>query len=165
MKKRQLFAWLLLAVLAFGLAACGDEPEETLSTSAGRMVQKIEITFHPEDEAFHRVYVTQENMNVMLKILRGLSRDEKAESPPDLESGISYYTATITRANGETSTYRLASHTFLQLDEGEWYAADSGKAMSFVNFIQKHPSDDSSVETTAAPETTAPAETTALPTT
>lgn len=163
--KRKLLMICLSLLLALGLSACGEEapPAET-ADGPGRMVRSIEVAIHPADSDFDRTYVTQENMNALLALLRSMQTDREPEQTPDLQGGQSYYTATITFANGEQSVYYLLGHTYMRLGNNSWCIIDSDLSMKFSEFIRKHPTDDGSVaiETTAAPtETTVPAETTA----
>ena len=159
---------LLLTVLMLALTACGGKPTPTSAgTGPGRMVRRIEIAIHPADAAFERVYVTQENMNELLGLLRGMENDVKPETEPDIDGGQVLYTATVTFANGEQSVYYLLGHTYLRVGDNPWCVIGTDLSNKFVNFIREHPSDDGSVviepttaptETTAPPEATAPAE-------
>ena len=162
MKKRLL---ALIALLLLTLTACGgDTPPVSNPSGPGRMVRRIEISYHPADEALSRIYVTQENMNDLLALLRAMETDEAPLTEPDITSDQSYYTATVTFANGEQTVYHLLGHTYLRRGDGDWCVIDPEMSMQFVRFLQSHPTDDGSVpiETTAAPtETAAPAETTA----
>ncbi len=155
--KRKNLIWLLVLTLSLSLCACGGEPKETTNPMAGRMVKQIEIAIHPEDEAFSRSYVTQENMNALLSLLRGMVTDEAPEEEPDLNGGQSYYTATVTFANGDQSIYYLLGHTYLRLGNDPWCTITTAQSMKFTDFIDQHPSDDGTTpETTAPPETTVP---------
>ena len=83
--KRKTIA-LLLAALMLTLTACGGRDPVPAGTGPGRMVRRIEIAIHPEDAAFERVYVTQENMNELLTLLRGMETDVRPETEPDIAS-------------------------------------------------------------------------------
>ena len=158
---KKITAMLLTALALLSLCGCGRETQPKQSSAPGRMVQRIEVAIHPEDPRFDRVYVTQENMNALLTLLRNLETREYPETDPDPNGGQTLYTATITFANGDKSVYRLLGHTYLQLGDNPWCIIGTERAMQFSQFIREHPSDDGSapVETTAPPtETTAPAE-------
>lgn len=162
MKKKRIVFLLILTLL---LTACGgdDEPEIT-GTGPGRMVRRIEVSIHPEDPDFDRTYVTQENMNELLSLLRGMETEDHPDAEPDIDGGQSLYTATITFANGEQTVYYLLGHTYLRLGDDPWCIIDPELSRKFSEFIRTRPTDDGSVEieTTAAPtQTTAPTETTA----
>ena len=162
--KRKTIALLLLVTLILGLTACGGEKPLPTGTGPGRMVRRIEIAIHPADAAFERVYVTQENMNELLSLLRGMETDVHPETEPDIDGGQVLYTATVTFANGEQSVYYLLGHTYLRLGDNPWCVIGTELSRKFTDFIREHPSDDGSapIETTTAPaETTAPVETTA----
>lgn len=162
--KRERILLLLILTLLLGLTACGgDEPVAT-GTGPGRMVRRIEIAIHPEDDAFSRIYVTQENMNDLLTLLRAMNTKNYPETDPDIDGGQTYYTATVTYANGEQSIYYLLGHTYLRLGNDPWCLIDNDLSRQFSEFIHTRPSDDGSVPaaSTAAPtETAAPVETTA----
>ena len=162
MKKRLL---ALIALLLLTLTACGlDSPPVSNPSGPGRMVRRIEVSAQSAGGELDRVYVTQENMNDLLALLRAMETDEIPLSEPDINGGQSYYTATVTFANGEQTVYHLLGHTYLRRGDGDWCVIDPEMSMQFVRFLQNHPTDDGSVpiETTAAPtETAAPAETTA----
>ena len=156
--KRKRILLLLILTLLLGLTACGgDEPVAT-GTGPGRMVRRIEVCIHPEDDSFSRVYVTQENMNDLLALLRSMSTRNYPETEPDISSGQTYYTATVTYANGEQSVYYLLSHTYLRLGNDPWCLIDSDQSFQFTEFLRTRPSDDGSmpIETTVPPETTTP---------
>lgn len=156
---KKTLALVLVFVMALGLLGCGGEEPPVSSSGPGRMVRRIEVAIHPEDDSFDRIYVTQENMNELLTLLRSMVTTEAPETEPDLEGGQSYYTATVTFANGEQSVYYLLGHTYLRLGNDPWCVVDRNLVMKFNEFLQTHPSDDGSVptETTTAPtETTAP---------
>ena len=158
---KKIAAILLTALLLLSLCGCGEETPPKQSAAPGRMVQRIEVAIHPADPRFERTYVTQENMNALLTLLRNLETQDYPESVPDPNGGRTLYTATITFANGEQSLYRLLGHTYLQLGDDPWCIIGTERSMEFREFLQDHPSDDSSapIETTVPPtETTVPAE-------
>ena len=162
---RKRTALVLLLILLLTLTACGggDAPI-TDGTGPGRMVRRIEVAIHPADTDFSRTYVTQENMNELLALLRAMETADYPGTEPDLGGGQSYYAATVTFANGEQSVYYLLGHTYLRLGDNPWCLIDSDLSRQFVDFVRSHPTDDGSViiETTAAPtETTVPTETNA----
>ena len=160
--QRKMLALVLALMLL--LSGCGGETPHTEGTGPGRMVRRIEVAIHPADPALARTYVTQENMNELLALLRSMHSDEEPEQTPDLNGGQSYYTATVTFANGEQSVYYLLGHTYLRLGEEDWCVIDTDRSLKFSEFIRTHPTDDGSVtvETTTVPtESTAPTETTA----
>ena len=86
--KRKLLMICLSLLLALGLCACGEEapPAET-ADGPGRMVRSIEVAIHPADSDFDRTYVTQENMNALLALLRSMQTDREPEQTPDLQGG------------------------------------------------------------------------------
>ena len=155
--KKSLFLICLSLLLALGLSACGEEapPAET-ADGPGRMVRSIEVAIHPADSAFDRTYVTQENMNEMLTLLRSMETTDYPDTEPDINGGQSYYTATITFANGQQSVYYLLGHTYLRLGQEDWCVVNSEQAKAFNTFLRDHPSDESPTEPTA--ETTEPTE-------
>ena len=146
----------LILVLVLLLTGCGrDIPGIESSSGPGRMVRRIEVAIYPEDPDYDRTYVTQENMNALLALLRSMVTLEEPEEEPDLEGGQSYYTATVTFANGQQSRYWMLGHTYLRLGDEDWCIIDTAKARSFIQFLLEHPSDDvPSTETTAPLETT-----------
>ena len=151
----------LLLILMFLLSGCGNDTPHADGTGPGRMVRRIEVAIHPEDPDFARTYVTQENMNELLSILRSMQTDVEPEHQPDVDDGQNLYTATVTFANGQQSVYYLLGHTYLRLGEEDWCVIDTELSRQFSEFIRSHSSDDGSVpiETTAAPtETTMPTE-------
>ena len=147
---------LLILTLLLGLTACGGDHPIATGTGPGRMVRRIAVDIHPEDDSFSRVYVTQENMNDLLALLRAMSTKNYPETDPDIGSGQTYYTATVTFANGEQSVYYLLSHTYLRLGNDPWCLIDSDLSFQFTEFLRTRPSDDGSmpIEATAPPETT-----------
>ena len=158
--KRKLLMICLSLLLALGLSACGEEapPAET-ADGPGRMVRSIEVAIHPEDNAFDRTYVTQENMNALLALLRSMQTAVEPEQTPDLQGGQSYYTATVTFTNGQQSVYYLLGHTYLRLGQEDWCVVNSEQAKAFNTFLREHPSDESPTEPTAVPtETSEPTE-------
>ena len=150
MKKKRILVLLILALL-LSLTACGDDTSISTGTGPGRMVRRIEVEIHPEDPSFSRTYVTQENMNDLLTLLRAMSSKNYPEQDPDLGSGQTYYTATVTFANGEQSVYYLLGHTYLRMGRDPWCIIDSDLSFRFNEFLRTRPSDDGSmpVETTA----------------
>ena len=157
---RKITAIILSLLLVLSLCACGTEEPPLNPSGPGRMVRRIEVAIHPADPDFDRTYVTQENMNELLSLLRGMETDKRPETEPDIDGGQNYYTATITFANGEQSVYYLLGHTYLRLGDDPWCLIDSNLSRKFSEFIRTHPTDDGSVpiETNAPAETTAPTE-------
>ena len=139
---RKITAIFLSLVLLLSLCACGHREPPVSTSGPGRMVRRIEISSHPSDPDFDRSYVTQENMNALLAILRSLSTGEEPEQTPDLEGGQNYYTASVTFANGEHSVYYLLSHTYMRQGEDDWALIDPERSEDFVRFLLDHPSDD-----------------------
>lgn len=139
---RKITAIFLSLVLLLSLCACGHREPPVSTSGPGRMVRRIEIASHPSDPDFDRTYVTQENMNALLGILRSLSTGEEPEQTPDLDGGQNYYTASVTFANGEQSVYYLLSHTCMRQAEDDWTLIDPERSEDFVRFLLDHPSDD-----------------------
>jgi hypothetical protein len=106
------------------------------------MVRRIEVSLQPEDPALARVYTTQENMNALLSLLRGMQTSAEPETEPDLENGQSYYTVTVTYANGQQSIYYLLGHTYLRLGDEPWCVIDQEDSKVFVTYLREHPSDE-----------------------
>ena len=158
--KRTIALILTFLLLTLSLSACGEDPPVTNPSGPGRMVRRIEVAIHPQDPAFDRTYVTQENMNELLSLLRSLHTDVEPEQEPDPNDGQNLYTATITFANGQQSVYYLLGRTSLRLGDEPWCVIAPEQAVRFTDFIRAHPSDDGSAPTeTAAPtQTTAPAQ-------
>lgn len=156
MKKRILALVMILSIL---LCGCGDDTLKSDSGAPGRMVRRIEVAIRPENPEYVRVYQTQENMNDLLALLRSMENDTAPDVEPDLHSGQSYYTATVTFANGQQSVYYLLGHTYLRLGQEDWCVVNSEQAKAFNTFLRDHPSDDSPTEPTAVPtETSEPTE-------
>ena len=107
---RKITAILLAAAVMLGLCACGRETPPAQSSTPGRMVQRIDVAIHPADPDYERTYVTLENMNALLGLLRDIQTQDYPETTPDPEGGQTLYTATVTYANGEKSVYRLLGH-------------------------------------------------------
>ena len=151
---RKITALTLSVLLALSLCGC-RQPEPPVSSSGpGRMVRRIEVAVQPEDESFRRVYVTQENMNELLALLRSMETGDVPETEPDINGGQTCYTATVTFANGEQSVYYLLGHSYLRLGDEDWCQVDTKLSVQFTEFLKARPSDDGSV----AIETTAPVE-------
>ena len=139
---RKITAIALTLLLLLSLCACGEEKPPKQSTAPGRMVQRIEVAIHPADSRFDRTYVTQENMNALLNLLRNMETQDYPEIEPDPDGGQTLYTATVIFANGEQSVYRLLGHTYLQLGDDPWCIVGTERSMAFSRFILEHPSDD-----------------------
>lgn len=158
---KKFIAITLVIALLLSLCACSREEPTHSDAAPGRMVRRIEVAFHPANPDFARTYVTQENMNTLLTLLRDMENAQLPESEPDLEGGQSYFSATITFANGQQSIYYLLGHSHLRLGDNPWCIITTDQAMEFIEFLRSHPSDDGSavIETTSAPtETAAPTE-------
>lgn len=155
-------ALLLAVLLLMGLCACGGDTPRKQNAAPGRMVQRIEVAIHPADPDYERTYVTQENMNALLTLLRSMATADYPETEPDPDGGQALYTATVTFSNGDQSVYRLLGHTYLQLGDNPWCIVGPERSKTFTEFIRSHPSDDGSapVESTAPPTepTAAPTE-------
>ena len=152
--KRKLLMICLSLLLALGLSACGEEAPP--ADGPGRMVRRIEVAIHPADSDFDRTYVTQENMNALLALLRSMQTDREPEQTPDLQGGQSYYTATVTFANGQQSVYYLLGHTYQRLGQKDWCVVNGEQAKAFNTVLRDHPSDGSPTEPTVG--TTEPTE-------
>lgn len=155
--KKKMLAIILTLTLALGLLGCGGDGPDAHESAPGRMVRQIEVAIHPADDSFQRLYVTQENMNALLVLLRSMVTDKAPEREPDLNGGQSYYTATVTFTNGEQSVYYLLGHTYLRLGSDPWCIIDPELSLQFSDFIRNHPSDDGSDPAESSTETTAPA--------
>ncbi len=149
--RRERIAILLVMLLA--LTACGGKQPTPTGTGPGRMVRRIEVAIHPADTDFDRVYVTQENMNELLGLLRGMETDVYPDAEPDIDGGQSLYTATVTFANGEQSVYYLLGHTYLRLGDNPWCVIDPELSRRFSEFIRERSSDDASVTAETTPPT------------
>ena len=149
---RKNIALLLILTLLLGLTACGgdDEPEIT-GTGPGRMIRRIEIAIHPEDAAYARTYVTQENMNQVLSMLRAMQTDSRPETEPDIDGGQTLYTVTATFANGEQSVYHLLGHTFLRLGDDDWCVIDPERSEEFVRYLLANPTDETAPSDPSSP--------------
>ena len=95
-------------------------------------------------------------LSLLLALLRSMQTDREPEQTPDLQGGQSYYTATVTFANGQQSVYYLLGHTYLRLGQEDWCVVNGEQAKAFNTFLREHPSDGSPTEPTA--ETTEPTE-------
>ena len=149
MRKRAIA--LILALLLL-LCGCNSDSPHTEGTGPGRMVRRIEVAIEPEDARFDRTYVTQENMNALLALLRSMQSDIEPDREPDVDNGQSLYIATVTFANGQQSIYYLLGHTYMRLGDEPWCVIDREKSMQFTQFLREHPSDDVPTETTAPTE-------------
>ena len=139
----------LILVLMLLLTGCGPSaPTIENASGPGRMVRRIEVSIHPEDPAYARTYVTQENMNELLSLLRSMQSDEEPQEEPDPNGGQSLYTATVTFANGQQSVYCLLGHTYLHLGDENWCVVDTKLSKQFCQFLLDHPSDDTPAEST-----------------
>lgn len=149
---RKKIALLLILTLLLGLTACGgdDEPEIT-GTGPGRMIRRIEVAIHPEDAAYARTYVTQENMNQVLSMLRAMQTDSRPETEPDIDGGQTLYTVTATFANGEQSVYHLLGHTFLRLGSDDWCVIDPERSEEFVRYLLANPTDETAPSDPSSP--------------
>lgn len=142
----------LILVLVLLLTGCGRDTPGIESTSGpGRMVRRIDVASQPEDPEQARVYVTQENMNELLGLLRSMVTAEAPEEEPDVEGAESCYTATVTFANGQQSVYWLLEDAYLRLGDEEWCLIAPEKAGEFARFLGDHPSDDVPAAETSAP--------------
>ena len=138
---KRTFIPLMLALILL-LTACGGQTPPASSSAPGRMVRKIEVAIHPEDPDFARTYVTQENMNELLSLLRSLENSNEPEQEPVTDDGQNLYTATVTFANGQQSVYYLLGHTYLRNSDGDWCIIDNSQSMAFNQFLRERPSDD-----------------------
>ena len=148
---RKFTAAVLAILLLLSLSACGRETPPRNDAAPGRMVRRIEVAFHPANPDFARTYVTQENMNALLGLLRSMTSEVYPLEEPDPGDGQSLYTVTVTFSNGQQSTYRLLGHRFLQLGDEPWCVVSTDQSMLFNTFLQEHPSDDTPAESAAAP--------------
>lgn len=168
--KKALTCVALTLLIALPLSGCGlvdhlvDRflPQPTVQVTPRQMVQQLDVTLHPADAQFTRCYVTQENLNPLLTMLRDMVTEDVPEQDPDLYGGQSYYTITATYADGSSQHYLLLGYQYLRVGDNPWCLVSHNKVMEFAQFIQDHPSDDGSYippETQAPQETTLPVET------
>lgn len=143
---RKMIAIILCTLIVVGLWGCGEQEPPVSSSGPGRMVRRIEVAIQPHDPEYDRLYVTQENMNALLTLLRSMETDERPGEEPDVDGGQSCYSATVTFANGEQSVYYLLGHTYLRLGDADWCVIDPELSRQFVDFLQEHPSDDGVAE-------------------
>ena len=148
---RKNIALLLILTLLLGLTACGGDEPEVTGTGPGRMIRRIEVAIHPEDAAYARTYVTQENMNQVLSMLRAMQTDSRPETEPDINGGQTLYTVTATFANGEQSVYHLLGHTFLRLGGDDWCVIDPERSEEFVRYLLAHPTDETAPSDPSSP--------------
>ena len=148
---RKNIALLLILTLLLGLTACGGDEPEVTGTGPGRMIRRIEIAIHPEDAAYARTYVTQENMNALLALLRSMETQELPEQEPDIDGGQILYTATVTFANGQQSIYYLLGHTYLRTGEDDWCIIDPERSEEFVRYLLAHPTDETAPSDPSSP--------------
>lgn len=142
-------------------------PEPTVQVTPRQMVQQLDVMLHPADSQFTRCYVTQDNLNPLLTMLRDMATNEVPEQDPDLYGGQSYYTITATYVDGSSQHYLLLGYQYLQVGDNPWCLVSYHKVMEFAQFIQEHPSDDGSYippETQPPQETTLPVEASSVPT-
>ena len=149
--KRERMLILLLTLLLM-LTACGktEDPAAQPGALPGRMVQKIEVAIHPEDEAYAKTYTDKDQMSPLLRVLRDMDTSKHPEEEPSLSDGQTYYTVTATYANGSSRIYYLLSHKYLRIDDGPWYIIDSNDAMELVQLIR---GDEEPVSTDPSEET------------
>lgn len=148
---RKNIALLLILTLLLGLTACGGDEPEVIGTGPGRMIRRIEIAIHPEDADYARTYVTQENMNQVLSMLRAMQTDSRPETEPDIDGGQTLYTVTATFANGEQSVYHLLGHTFLRLGDDDWCVIDPERSEEFVRYLLANPTDETAPSDPSSP--------------
>ena len=162
MKKRLISLAALIAAVSL-LAGCGLVdllPDMTVARELPHlMVRDAQVVIHPRDPEFERHYVTQENLNALLALLREIHVGETPEEEPELGDGQTYYTVTVTYASGKTREYHLLGYRFLKVGDEPWIEIEYEQAMRFNQFIRDHQSDDGSY----IPPTTEPPEETTLP--
>lgn len=137
-------AAVALAVWLWNLAgqlwtSLGAIPEPT--TAPSRMVQQIDIAIHPADSDFRRCYTSQENLTFMLHLLRDMTTTDIPQEDPDLDGGQSYYSVTVTYANGSVGVYHLLGYRFLQQNDGTWCHVDTQLVKEFSEYLRSHPDD------------------------
>lgn len=144
--------WSLVSRLWTSFLAAGS-PE----TAPSRMALCIDVALHPQDPDFNRTYSSQENLTDLLHLLREMHTDDVPEAAPSLTDGQSYYSATVTYANGSTAAYHILGHRYLQCPDGVWHQVDPALVMTFNQFLRSHPTDNGQ---SPPPVITEPAETT-----
>ena len=163
MKRERIFLCLLAALLLLG--ACGNSNGEQPMEQAhvpSRMVGRIDIAIHPEDDAFARSYIDMEKMSPILRLLRDMDTNHIPTEEPSITDGQTYYTFTATYANGESRVYYLLSHKYLRVGSEAWCEIDSNDAMELIQYIREtpdtageYPSEPSESSEETTPEETA----------
>lgn len=128
-----------------------------------RMVQRIDVELNEAGTEFERHYQSQENLTMILRLLREMCVKDIPDEAPTLGATLSYYTITATYASGEQQLYQLLSGQYLKMgDDSDWLAISPELAAGFIAYLEEHQSDDGSY----VPPETLPAETgeTSVPT-
>lgn len=167
--KRKICTLLSLLLLLTTLSSCGLVnmiPDMTEAKDLPHlMVASIDVTMYPQDREFERHYQTQENLNMVLNLLRDMITSDIPEEEPDLSDGQTYYTITANYASGKQQIYYVLGYSFLKVGQDPWCEISFDSAMTLSQYIREHQSDDGSYvpPPTEPPETTVPAETGTAP--
>lgn len=163
--KRRFFAVLCAAVMILILCGCDLKDQlvgllptvdDSVRNGPGRMVQQIEVSLHPADANYERLYRSQDTLNSLLQLLRDMENSTEPESEPDLNGGQSYYAITAVYASGESQVYYLLGHRYLKIGDNPWCVVTSEQALSIIRFFQNHVSENPAH---AVSEATLPTET------
>lgn len=135
---KKIFA--ICAAVVMLLCGCSFGGPEPTITAPSRMVIRADIAFSPSNPDFERAYTNQDTLDQLLQLLRSIQTVEYPEVTPDLAGGQSYYTITITYANGRVGEYHLLGHSWLQMG-GVWCRVSNQDALKFNEFIKDNPSE------------------------
>lgn len=166
---RKIQALITLLLVLPVLGGCGlidTAPDMTEAKDLPHlMVSSIDVTMYPKDRDFERHYQTQENLNMVLNLLRDMATNDIPEEEPDLSDGQTYYTITANYASGKQQKYYVLGYSFLKVGEDPWCEISFDSAMTLSQYIREHQSDDGSYvpPPTEPPETTVPTETGTAP--
>ncbi len=172
MKYRILAVGCILALLV-SIVGCQlveqvlpDRPVHTAeSMKPQRLVTQIDVSLHPANEEFLRLYRSEETMHQLLTLLRDLQTSEEPETEPSLHDGQAFFTVTTTNPMGDARVYYLLGHRYLKVGTAPWCVIPPEQSMALNEFLEAHPSEEPShssyVEPTESAVTTEPVQTTA----